>query len=326
MADASLKRMQDRLAELYSHTGRPGIAPERLLRALLLQFLYGLRSERRLMEEMQYNFALRWFVGLEMDEPVWDVTVFTKNRERFLSGEVAEEWLKAVVLEARDRKLLDEEHFSVDGTLIQAWASQRSYRPKADPPQPGQGSGRRGTLLKRDTHESSTDPEARLFRKSRSEYVRLSYLGHLVMENRNGLIVASTLTQSSTTAERQAARGLMQQVRKLFGGEKKMTVGADKAYHESDFMEAMKQLDIEPHVPAYQRERVDMAPAGVRDSDAYRSSQRKRKWIERCFAWIKGPAGYGRTKFRGSRRVGWSFQFAAGVFNLVRMTRLALQS
>ena len=324
-ADAVLARMQTQFAKMYSHTGRPSIAPERLLRALLLQMLYGYRSERRLMQEMQYNFALRWFVGMTMGETPWDVTVFTKNRERFLQSELAQQWLKAVVLEARAGQLLDEEHFSVDGTLLEAWASEASYQPKKDPPAPGQGSGRRGELLKRDTHESRTDPEARMYRKSASERFRLSYLGHVVTENRNGLIVASTATQSSTHAERDAATTLLRRVKKWFGSSP-TSVGADRAYHEKDFVQSMKSMHIEPHVPAFARGRGDLIGEATRQTDAYSQSIVRRKWIERCFAWIKGPAGCRKTRFRGLQRVEWSFTFAAAAYNLVRMARLLGQT
>jgi transposase len=318
--------MENRFAALYSHTGRPSIAPERLLRAQLLLVLYGYPSERRLMQEMQYNFAFRWFVGLSMDEKPWDVTVFTKNRERFLEAELAQEWLKAVVLEARAEQLLDEEHFSVDGTMIRAWASEGSYQPKDHPPAPGQGSGRRGELLKRDTHESKTDPDARLYRKGRREPSRLSYLGHVVMENRSGLIVAGMATQAATTAERDAATCMMKSVKKLLGRVRCCaSVGADKAYHEKDFVEAMQDLKVQPHLGAYACQRADLVGDTIRNTDAYRDSMRKRKWIERCFAWIKGPGGGRRTRFRGLRRVNWSFTFAAGVYNLLRLSRLVPQ-
>jgi hypothetical protein len=225
------------------------------------------------MEEMRYNFALRWFVGLSMGEEPWDVTVFTKNRDRFLKGAVAEAWLQAVVREAHQAKLLDEEHFSVDGTLIRAWASERSYRPKDDPPAPGQGTGRRGKLLKRDVFASRTDPEARSYRRSQRDVPRLSYLGHIAMENGHGLIVASKVTQASTRAEREAATDLL-----------------------------------------------------GRKTERYRRSLARRGWIERCFAWIKGPGGQGRARFRGTPRISWSFQFAAGVYNLLRMLKLAPQT
>jgi hypothetical protein len=287
--------------------------------------LYGFRSERRLMEEMRYNFALRWFVGLNLTEPVWDVTVFTKNRQRFLASDVAQEWLKAVVLEARAERLLDEEHFSVDGTLLEAWASEKSYRPKQNPPAPGQGGGRSGTLLKRDLYESTTDPDARLYRKSRRDPYRLSYLGHLVTDNGHGLIVASEVTTAGASAERSAAGRLLKKVKALFGERgrrRRTTVGADKAYHEKDFVDAMKRLRIRPHLGA-RLHRADLIGEPVRQTEAYCQSHRKRKWIERCFAWLKGPAAQRKTRFRGIARVDWAFTFAAGVYNLLRMAKLA---
>jgi transposase len=330
-ADAALERMEVDWDELYSDRGRPSIPPQQLLRAMLLQVLYGYRSERRLMEEMHYNFALRWFVGLNMGEEPWDVTVFTKNRERFLKGGVAKAWLQAVMLEAHQTKLIDTEHFSVDGTLIRAWASERSYERKPNPPAPGQGTGRRGKLLKRDLYESRTDPEARAYRRNKREMVRLSFLGHVVMENRNGLIVASSVTQASTRSERDAAVGLLGQVqkwRKKLGRKRgRMTVAADCAYHEKDFVEEMRKLGIEPHLPAWKnRPRPDWIGPALRQSMRYRRSFGRRSWIERCFAWIKGPGGQGRARFRGTSRVNWSFQFAAGAFNLLRMLQLAPQT
>jgi len=324
-SDAALRRMQPQLEAMYAKVGRPSVPPERLLRALLLQFLYGYGSERRLMTEMRYNLAFRWFVGLTLSEEPWDVTVFTKNRKRFLESDLAQQWLKAIVVEAQQEGFLDEEHFSVDGTLIQAWASERSYGPKSDPPGPGQGTGRRGGLLKRDLFESKTDTDARIFRKSFQQRWQLSYIGHLVSENRSGLIVASTVTTASKTAERTAATQLMQRVQRLIGkpgSPARMSVGADKAYHEQDFVDSMRALQIEPHIGAYRRHRVDMVGAAVRDTPEYRDSQRKRKWIERCFSWLKAPGRERRTRFRGLARVDWSFTFAAGVYNLLRLTKL----
>jgi transposase len=324
-ADSALRRMESQFDELYSHTGRPGVPAEQLLRALLLQVLYGFRSERRLMQELRYNFALRWFVGLTMGEDPWDVTVFTKNRRRFLEGDLAQQWLKAVVLEAHDAKLIDEEHFSVDGTMIQAWASEKSYRPKDDPPT--QGTGRRGKLLKRDLYESTTDRDARLYRKSARDPFRLGYIGHLAMENGHGLIVASTLTKAATNAERQAATGLLGKIREL-GRElgwstRRLSVAADTAYHEQDFVAAVQQLGFEPHLPAWpRRKRPDLIGEPLRATARYQTSRRKRKWIERCFAWLKGPATQRQTRFRGTDRVAWNFDFAAGVYNLLRITKL----
>lgn len=325
-ADRALQRLERLFEKLYASTGRPSVPPEQVLRALLLQVLYGFRSERRLMEEMRYNFALRWFVGLTMSQEPWDVTVFTKNRARFLESDLAQQWLKAVVMEAHDAQLIDPEHFSVDGTLIQAWASEDSYRPKDDPPSTGTGRG--GKLLKRDVFESSTDPDARLYRKSARDAFRLSYLGHLAMEHRNGLIVASTLTKCSTHAERQAAAGLLEKIqqwhKQLDGIGRRVSVAADTAYHEQDFVEAVKRLGFEAHLPAWpRRKRPDLIGEALRRTARYRQSRRKRKWIERCCAWLKGPAGQRQTRFRGTDRVAWNFDFAAGVYNLLRMSKLA---
>ena len=330
-ADRALQRMEVNWNELYSERGRPSIPPEQLLRAMLLMLLYGYRSERRLMEEMQYNLALRWFVGLSMGEEPWDVTVFTKNRERFLQGAVAQAWLKAVMLEAAECNLIDHEHFSVDGTLLRAWASERSYQRKQDPPEPGQGTGRGGKLLKRDVYESRTDPEARSYRRTQRDWPKLSYLGHVVMEHRHGLIMAGMVTQASTQAERGAATELLEQVQQWRqqrgGGKRRMTVAADCAYHERDFVQDMQRLKIEAHLPAWRnRPRPDWIGEELRNTQRYRISYGRRSWIERCFAWIKGPGGQARARFRGLRKVNWSFQFAAGVFNLMRMIKLAPQT
>jgi transposase len=320
-ADRALARLRNRLTKMYAPSGRPSIPPEQVLRALLLQVLYGYRSERRLMQEMQYNFALRWFVGLTMGQGVWDVTVFTKNRQRLIEHDIAQHWLRSLVLEADQEQLLDREHFSVDGTLIEAWASEKSYQPKDDPPAPGQGGGRRGELLKRDTHASTTDADARLYRKSGRDAFRLSYLGHVAMENRHGLIVGATATRASTTAEREAAQRLLRAVRKRRGKPGRMTVGADKAYHHRDFVAALKKLKIEAHLGAYAG-REDLIGSWLRRTQRYAQSLRKRKWIERCFAWIKGPGGGRKTRFRGLARVDWSFTFAAAAYNLLRITKL----
>src|SRR5271167_2315404 len=226
MTDAGLRELSPEFDRLYAAGGRPSIAPERLLRALLLQVLYTRRSERLLMEEMNYNLLFRWFVGLEMDDPVWDVTVFTKNRERLLAGAVAEKFFQAVVRQARAAGLLSDEHFTVDGTLIEAWANRRSFVEKKDPPQRGSGYG--GKALLRDTHESRSDPEARLFKRSRAAEARPSYLGHGITENRNGLVVAACVTQSSTKAEREAGLEMLDRVRRAL--DKRVTLGGDKGF------------------------------------------------------------------------------------------------
>jgi transposase len=317
LVDEAMKPLRCKLARLYSDTGRPGIAPERLLRALLIQVLYGVRSERRLMEELACHMAWRWFVGLSLNESVWDVTVFTKNRERFLDGDIAQQWLASVVQMLRQRQLLDEEHFSVDATLIGANASERSYQPKAEPPQTGSGWG--GEVLKRDTHESKTDPDAQLYRKSKRTGFQLAYLGHLVMDNRNGMVVAAAASRVSM-GERRAALDLLRQVKRRM---RVRTVGADGAYNEKDFVEGLRQRQIVAHVPAYVRvKRRDWVESKVRRTTAYRASQRIRKRIESCFGWLKDVAGQRRTNFRGQARVSWAFTFASAVLNLVRLVGL----
>jgi transposase len=319
LVDEAMQQLQGQFRKLYSHTGRPSVAPERLLRALLLQVLYGVRSERRLMEELACHMAWRWFVGLSLNEEVWDVTVFTKNRERFLQGEVAQKWLATVVRMLQQRGLIEEEHFSVDATLIGANAGEQSYQPKSNPPAPGAGSGWRGELLKRDTHESKTDPDAQLYRKSKRAAFQLAYLGHLVMENQHGLIVAATATKVST-GERRAARQLLEKLRRRMPVK---TVGADGAYNEKDFVEGLRQRSITAHVPAYVRaKRKDWMDPKLRRRKAYELSQRVRKRIESCFGWLKEMGGQRRTRFRGQARVSWAFTFASAVFNLVRLTRL----
>lgn len=318
LVDEAMRQLQPHFRQLYSHTGRPSIAPERLLRALLLQVLYGVRSERRLMEELACHLAWRWFVGLSLNEEVWDVTVFTKNRERFLRGDVAQKWLAAVVGMLEQRRLIDAEHFSVDATLLAANAGEQSYQPKPNPPAPGAGSGWRGELLKRDTHESSTDPDAQLYRKSKRAAFQLAYLGHLVMENRHGLILAAAASKVST-GERRAARGLLKKLRRRMAVK---TVGADGAYNEKDFVEPLQEMGITAHVPAYARvKRRDWIDPRLRRSRAYRLSQRVRKRIESCFAWLKEVGGQRRTRFRGEARVSWAFTFASAALNLVRLAR-----
>jgi transposase len=317
LVDEAMKPLKAKLARLYSETGRPSIAPERLLRALLIQVLYGVRSERRLMEELACHMAWRWFVGLSLNARTWDVTVFTKNRERFLEGDIAQQWLASVVKMLQQRRLIDEEHFSVDATLIGANASEKSYQPKADPPRTGSGWG--GEVLKRDTHESKTDPDAQLYRKSKRTGFQLAYLGHLVMDNRHGLVVAAAATRVSA-GERGAAREMLRQLKRRM---RPKTVGADGAYNEKDFVEGLREQGIAAHVPAYVRaKRADWVAAKTRRTAAYRASQRIRKRIESCFGWLKEVGGQRRTNFRGQARVSWTFTFASAVLNLVRLMRL----
>jgi transposase len=320
MTDAALRELSAGFDELYAAGGRPSIAPEKLLRALLLQVLYSRRSERLLMEEMNYNLLFRWFVGLEMDDEVWDVTVFTKNRERLMGGEVAQKFLAAVVKQARGAGLLSDEHFTVDGTLIEAWANRRSFVEKAQPPQ--RGTGARGRKLLRDTHESKTDPEARLFRRSQTAETRPSYLGHVITENRNGLVVAACVTQSSSKAEREAAGAMLPEIS---DGRRRITLGADKGYQERGFLEQLRRQRVVPHVAEYSgkpRPWLGGLRPEERNDPGFEQSQKKRKRVEQVFGWIKQAAGLRQTKYRGRRRVEWMFRLAVSALNLLRMQRL----
>jgi transposase len=324
MTDAGLRELSAVFDGLYAAGGRPSIAPERLLRALLLQVLYSRRSERLLMEEMNYNLLFRWFVGLEMDDEVWDVTVFSKNRERLIAGEVAQKFLRAVLQQARGAGLLSDEHFTVDGTLIEAWASRRSFVEKPDPPQ--RGTGARGRKLLRDTHQSKTDPEARLFRRSQAAESRPSYLGHAITENRKGLVVAACGTQSSTKAEREAALAMLPQIS---DGRRRITLGADKGYQEREFLQRLRSRRVVPHVAEYggkPRPWLGGLRAEERNDPGFEVSQQKRKRVEQVFGWIKHVAGLRQTKFRGRQRVEWMFQLAAAALNLRRLQRLLPQA
>ena len=288
MCDEALRQLSPTFDQLYAAGGRPSIAPEKLLRALLLQVLYSRRSERLLMEEMNYNLLFRWFVGLAMDDEVWDVTVFTKNRERLIAGEVAQKFFLAVLKQARGSGLLSDEHFTVDGTLIEAWASRRSFEKKPEPPQ--RGTGARGRKLLRDTHQSKTDPEARLFRRSQAAESRPSYLGHVITENRNGLVVAACVTQSSSKAEREAAVAMLEQVS---DGKRKITLGADKGYQEEHFIAGLRARQVVPHVAEYavqSRHWPNWLRAEEREDPGFVQSQKKRKRVEQVFGWIKAAA------------------------------------
>lgn len=317
LADRALARMDAEFDGLYSEMGRPSIAPERLLRAQLLMVLYSIRSEGQLMEQLNYNLLYRWFVGLEMDDPVWDPTVFSKNRERLISGEASRKLLLAVVEEAHGEQLLSEEHFTVDGTLIQAWASRRSFREKPEPPD--RGTGARGRKLLRDTHESTTDADARLYRKSSSGAVVPSYLGHVITENRNGLVVAAMATQSGNAAERDAALKMLQRIKRG----KRMTLGADKSYQEETFVGGLRGEQVRPHVAEYapNPKWPNWLTEEERSDPGLRVSQKKRKLVEKVFGWIKQDR-LRQIKLRGLRRVDWLFQLAAAAHNLLRMSKL----
>lgn len=269
------------------------------------------------MEQLNYNLLFRWFVGLEMDDPVWDATVFSKNRERLVAAAVSEQLLLAVVEEARAEGLLSEEHFTVDGTLIQAWASRRSFREKLDPPD--RGTGARGRKLLRDTHESSTDAEARLYRKSSSAAVVPSYLGHVITENRNGLIVTAMATQAGNAAERQAALKMVERLKRRG----RITLGADKSYQEEHFVSALRRAEVTPHVAEYKLNPKwpSWLTEAERSDPGLAISQKKRKLVEKSFGWMKHDR-LRQVKLRGLKRVDWLFRFAAAAHNLLRLSKL----
>jgi len=328
MVDRALERMDGELEKLYAGRGRRSVAPERLLRALLVMVLYSIRSERQLMEQLEYNLLYRWFVGLEMDDEVWDVTVFTKNRERLIAGEVSQRMLAAVLEQAREKQLLSEEHFTVDGTLMQAWAASRIFTEKSDPPQPGEGSGHGGQVLLRDRVESKSDPDARLYKKATADKAMPSYQGHALMENRNGLVVAAAASQSATVAERTVALELLDQVleeKEPRGPERKLTLGADTQYQEGKFIQELRERGVAPHVSEYTQgiNRVKNALSEQEREDVRGPvSQRKRKLIERIFGWSKLDRGLRQVKLRGLKRVDWFYRLVLTAYNLMRMRKL----
>jgi transposase len=327
IADAALKSLSREFDRLYSTVGRPSIPPEHLLRALLLQYFYGIRSERLLMEQLDYNLLFRWFVGLNMDDEVWDASTFSKNRDRLLEGDVAQQFLEAVLDQAREKGLTSDDHFSIDGTLVEAWASQKSFRPKGgdkgDGPQ-----GRnphvdfRGKRRKNDTHESTTDPDARLYRKGNGQESKLSYLGHVVMENRHGLVVGCDVTYADGYGERDAGRELMGRIARR----PRVTLGADKGYDTADFIADMRELGVTPHVAQNTSRRESAIDARTTRHPGYRLSQVVRKAVEHPFGWIKAAAGMWQVKVRGKQRVRWAFTFGMAAFNLIRMRNLLAEA
>src|SRR5664280_75437 len=327
LVDRALERMDAELEKLYSDRGRPSIAPERLLRATLLMILFSVRSERQLMEQMDYNLLFRWFVGLEMDDAVWDVTVFTKNRERLIDGAVSQRLLESELVEAREHDLLSEEHFTVDGTLIQAWAAARSFKDKSEPPAPGAGSGHQGAVLLRDKVESTTDADARLYKKASADKAVPSYQGHALIENRNGLVVAAEATQAATVAEREAALRMLDRTltaKSERDSERKITLGADTQYQDEKFVQDLRDREVAPHISEYGKGNLGKnSLTGQERQDVRRTiSQRKRKLIERVFGWAKLDRPLRQIKLRGLDRVDWFYRLTIVAHNLVRMRRL----
>jgi len=331
IANAALADLTKEFGVLYpARLGRPSIPPERLLRAMLLQAFYGIRSERQLMERMEFDLLFRWFVGLGVDDAAWDHSSFSKNRDRLLEGEIAAKFLAAVTAQPQVKRLLSSDHFSVDGTLLEAWASIKSFRRKdggdGDPEGPGRNAERNFHKEKRsnETHRSITDPEARLYRKGDGQPAKLSYMGHALMENRHGLVIGGMATLASGTAEREAALELIDSHRRR----RRITVGADKAYDVADFVRALRRravsahVAIDGHVRKTGKPRATAVDRRTTRHPGYAVSQRCRKRIEEVFGWIKASAGLAKVKLRGRSRVDAAFTLALAAYNLIRLPKL----
>lgn len=327
MVEECLKGLDHAFSKMYASSGRPSIPPERLLKALLLQLLYSIRSERSLIEHIDYNILYRWFIGLHLDEPVWNHSTFSKNRDRLIDSEIALSFLGLVLKRAEEEGLLSNEHFSVDGTLLEAWASLKSFRPKDEsspPSEPPPSEGGRnpevdfhGEKRSNETHASKTDPEALLAKKGKGKEAKLCFTGHALMENRNGLVVNACVTRATGTCEREAAIEMLEEI----PGEHQATVGADKAYDTKTFVKECRSLKITPHVAQKENSAID---GRTTRPEGYGQSQRKRKRIEEVFGWIKTVACLRKLSYRGVRKVQWVFTFAVAAYNLVRMRNLGI--
>lgn len=327
IVDEALEVLSAELEALYSKIGRPSVAPEKLLRALLVQAFFSVRSERQLMEQLEYNLLFRWFVGLSMDAAVWDVTVFTKNRDRLIEGDIAAKFMGAILGQPRVKSLLSDDHFSVDGTLIEAWASMKSFRSKdgsGNPPDPGRNGERdfHGEKRSNETHASTTDPDARLIRKGSGQAAKLAYMGHVLMENRNGLAVDVRLTPATGTAEREAALEMIGERH----GRHRITLGADKAYDTKEFVANLRALNVTPHVARNTNGRRSALDGRTTRHAGYVVSIRFRKRIEEIFGWTKSSAGLRKTRHRGLDCVGWMFTLTVAAYNLIRLPKLLPQT
>jgi transposase len=324
MTDAALARLSPRFDRLYSTTGRPSIPPELLLRALLLQILYSIRSERLLMEELDYSVLYRWFVGLSMDDPVWDATSFTKNRDRLLDGDIADAFFAEVVAASKGAGLMSDEHFTVDGTLLEAWASHKSFKPKSGPHTPPDDPKNptvnfHGQQRRNDTHQSTTDPEARLYKKAVGREAKLGYLAHLLTENRHGFIVDTAVTDAMGTAERDAA---LMMLGELPLTTRRVTVGGDKNFDMPAWVAAVRQMGITPHVAQHTTNRRSAIDGRTTRHPGYALSQRCRKKVEQPFGWMKTVGLLRKLRHRGGRNVDWIVSFTAAAYNLVRWRTL----
>jgi transposase len=323
LVNAALERLSAAFDQIYSPIGRPSIPPEQLLRALLLQAFFTIRSERQLMEQLTYNILFRWFVGLSIEAPVWDVTVFTKNRDRLLEGDIAYSFLKAILTDPQVTRLLSNDHFSVDGTLIDAWASMKSFRPKdgsGEPPAPGRNGERdfHGEKRSNETHASTTDPDARLYKKADGQASKLCHMAHVMIENRHCLVVDTRTTLATGTAEREAALAMIGAI----PGQHRITVGTDKAYDTKDFVADMRGLGATPHVTQNDKGRRSAIDGRTTRHAGYQVSLRVRKRIEEVFGWMKVIGGQRKTRYRGTPLVGWMFTLSAAAYDLIRLPKL----
>jgi len=327
LTDAALEALSGDFAALYSAVGRPSIPPEMLLRVMLLQAFYSVRSERQLMERLEFDLLFRWFVGIGVDDAVWDHSTFSKNRDRLLDGEIAAKFLTAVLAQPRVKRLLSSEHFSVDGTLIEAWASMKSFKPKEPPEGGGKSAGGgsnvpadfKGEKRSNETHRSTTDPDARLYRKGPGMEAKLCFIGHALMENRSGLIVDTRLTRVSGHAERLAA---LDMIHGFADRPNAITLGGDKGYDAADFVEELRIINVRPHVAQNMSGRRSAIDGRTTRHPGYAASQRIRKRIEEAFGWMKTVAGLRKTKLRSLPKVDWAFTFVAAAYNLVRAPKL----
>ena len=328
IVNATLATLSAEFDALYAPGGRESIPPERLLRALLLQAFYSIRSERQLVERIEFDLLFRWFVGLGVDDPVWDATTFTKNRDRLLDGEVAVKFLAAVLAQPKVKALLSSEHFSVDGTLLEAWASIKSFRPKdgsGPPPDPGRNGEQdfHGQKRSNETHASATDPDARLYRKGRGKEAKLCFMGHALMENRNGLIVGAVATRASGHAERLAALHL---ITPHADGPRPVTLGGDKGFDTQDFVAELREINVTPHLAQNVSGRRSAIDGRTTRQPGYAVSLRIRKRIEEAFGWAKTVAGLRKARHRGLPKIDWQFTFAMAAYNLVRLPKLLATS
>jgi transposase len=323
MVEKALSDLSSEFTAMYSHTGRPSVPPEKLLKALLLQAFYSIRSIRLLMEQIQHDILFRWFVGLSLEDDVWDPSTFSQNQERLLASEVAKKFFEKVLSQARSAKLLSDEHFTVDGTLIEAWASLKSFRPKDEDPKPPGGRNDavdfKGQKRKNDTHASTTDPQARLYRKGNGQTAKMSYIGNVLMENRHGLVVDTRLELATGTAECEAALDMLPGVKKKH---RRVTVGGDKGYDNDAFVRATRKMKVVPHVAQNTSNRDSAIDGRTTCHPGYKISLRLRKRVEEIFGWMKTTGGMRKTRYVGQRKVGWHFTLVATAYNLVRMRNL----